>query len=77
MTAIHRPEIAHNESIFDMQGHMRIFQKSYMPRNHQEQFDTIMHKYQGRLGRKVNNTFVFRKALEAAESEVAATSTHQ
>ena len=63
MTSIHRPEVSPNESVFDMQGHMRILQKNYMPRNHQDQFDNIMEKFQGRLGRKVNNTFVFRKAI--------------
>ena len=69
MTSIHRPEVSPNESVFDVQGHMRILQKSYMPKNHQDQFESIMQKYQGRLGRKVNNTLVFRKALEAAQKE--------
>ena len=31
MTTIHRPEIAPNEYLFQMQGHTRILQPNYLP----------------------------------------------
>ena len=46
-----------------------------MPREHQKQFDSIMLKYQGRLGRKVNNTMVFKKTMQAAIEKKSLAST--
>ena len=30
----HRPELSPDETMFDLQGQMRILQKSFLPRNH-------------------------------------------
>ena len=34
MTSIHRAAIAPNEALFEMQGHTRILQQNYLPRQH-------------------------------------------
>ena len=64
MSTFHQPDVAPNESVFDIQGHQRIIKKSYMPRDHQEQFDTVIDKFQRRLGsKKINDTMVFKKTV--------------
>ena len=63
MSTFHKPQIAPNEAFFEMQGHMRILQKNYFPKNHKEAFEALMDKFKDKLGRKVNDTLVFRKAI--------------
>ena len=69
MSTFHRPQIADNEVFFEMQGHMRILQKNYFPRSHKEAFETLMDKFKDKLGRKVNDTLVFKKAIIANETQ--------
>lgn len=48
-----------------MQGHTRILQPNYLPHKHKEEFETLVSKFKHRLGRKVNETLVYRKAMES------------
>ena len=66
MTTIHRPQICENEQLFEMQGHTRILQSNYLPPKHKEEFETLVDKFKSRLGRKVNETLVYRKAMESS-----------
>ena len=52
-----------------MQGHTRILQPNYLPQRHKEEFETLVDKFRSKLGRKVNETLVYRKAMESAQAE--------
>ena len=62
MTTIHRPEINENEEFFEMQGHTRILQANYLPKERKEEFVSLVEKLQSSLGRKVHDTLAFRRA---------------
>lgn len=52
-----------------MQGHTRILQPNYLPQKHKEEFETLVDKFKIRLGRKVNETLVYRKAMEPSQAD--------
>ena len=52
-----------------MQGHTKILQANYLPRKDKKEFQYIVKKFQNKLGRKVNDMLVYRRATEAAMGE--------
>ena len=67
MTTIHRPEVAMDstETFFDLHGHVRVLQTSYMPRRTYREYSRVATKIKGSLGRKVNDTLIFRRYRQA------------
>ena len=63
MSTFLRPVIGPQESHFEMQGHTRILQASYLPKPAQDTFYNMLGQYQSNLGRKVNHTLVFHETL--------------
>ena len=63
MTTLHRPEVAlaSTEEYFDIQGHLRLLQTSYMPKKEREGYEQMSARVKAKLGSKVNDTLVYRK----------------
>jgi len=63
MATIKKAEIAENEALFEMQGHLRIFQKNYMPRKDKEQLELLMNRMEKRIGQKINRISMAHHAI--------------
>ena len=64
MASINRPEVtlAGPEAYFDLSGHMRVLQVSYMPKTTRNNFEEMAVRMKEQLGTsKVNDTLVYRR----------------
>ena len=64
MSTFLRPVIGgQQEAPFEISGHSRIIQASYLPKPVKSTFFNMLGQYESNLGRKVNETMVFHEAL--------------
>ena len=63
MSMLISPECGPNEAIYEMTGNLRVLCPSYLPRPVQANFDKAMHHYSTSRTRKINETFVYSRAV--------------
>ena len=63
MASLHQPEVAQasSEGYFDIQGHLRLLQTSYMPKSERAEYEQMSARLKAKHGSKVNDTLVYRR----------------
>jgi len=68
MTTFVGPLLCPNEAQFELNGHVRILNPSYLPDRLRESFEHAHEKFKASLGRKVNETLVFTHTMSKSLS---------
>ena len=68
MSSFLKPLIGPHEGPFEIHGHQRLFQASYLPKPSKNQYYNMLEKYKRGLSRKVNETLVFHESLGKAHN---------
>ena len=63
MSTFNKPLIAPSEAAFDMQGHLRVLQAEYLPKNDRETFYNMLDRYKDEKRRKVHDAMIFNETV--------------